>query len=575
MLSLANSKNGAGFMGNKLHFYARSIICFVLILLSVMPPVLAQQPKGKQENNVAAKQQDLEPLPSKKLERVDFQTCYRIWVDWYQAKIEGIEKPVPALKILNASEKELNGLNAIWSKARVQAKLDVLERKQLTPQILPQQNLTINPAKNRITSLGYSYDAAGNLIAEPGAIYDYDAENRLKTATVNGVVTDYFYDGLGQRVKKVVNGVTTRFIYDHQGRLIAEYTGDPAPSIPTKEYIYGGNGVLLAVVEPDNPDTNQAIKYLTPDHLDTPRVSTDANGNVISRHDYMPFGEEITSDIGNRASVQGYSGADSIRQKFTSHERDEETGLDFAQARYFSSMQGRFTSLDPLGKSEKLDNPQTWNRYAYVLNNPLRYRDPDGQAPQEGADIRQRQDIKALMDGKITKEQYYERQRARAIGAVIGVGLVGTGFFGVRALPSLLAFLGRNPQVVQETADVATQTATGNPLASSNLGTATTGFIAGEFGGAAYKLTEKTLEVNIGIVIGKGAIAEIQKAIVDTAANLGAEKVLINTGPIVEKTGVLLKYLERLVKQGKAVRNAGEGTPSYTITIEVTKKATK
>src|SRR6185437_15004712 len=52
-------------------------------------------------------------------------------------------------------------------------------------------------------------------------------------------------------------------------------------------------------------------------------------------------------------------------------------------ARYFSSAQGRFTSVDPLAASGKPMNPQTWNRYAYVLNNPLRLIDPTGLAPQD------------------------------------------------------------------------------------------------------------------------------------------------------------------------------------------------
>ncbi|MGJ5817124.1 RHS repeat-associated core domain-containing protein [Paludibaculum fermentans] len=55
-----------------------------------------------------------------------------------------------------------------------------------------------------------------------------------------------------------------------------------------------------------------------------------------------------------------------------------ETGLDYFGARYFSAAQGRFTSPDPLMASARASNPQTWNRYAYTLNNPLRYVDPDG-----------------------------------------------------------------------------------------------------------------------------------------------------------------------------------------------------
>lgn len=53
------------------------------------------------------------------------------------------------------------------------------------------------------------------------------------------------------------------------------------------------------------------------------------------------------------------------------------------QARYYTSSQGRFTSVDPLLESAKRINPQTWNRYTYALNNPLRYTDPDGEDPDD------------------------------------------------------------------------------------------------------------------------------------------------------------------------------------------------
>jgi RHS repeat-associated protein len=77
---------------------------------------------------------------------------------------------------------------------------------------------------------------------------------------------------------------------------------------------------------------------------------------------------------GNRGSCFG--GTDGVEEKFTGKERDAETGLDFFEARYFSSAQGRFTSPDPLGGS--LIDPQTLNRYAYVRNNPLALTDPTG-----------------------------------------------------------------------------------------------------------------------------------------------------------------------------------------------------
>jgi RHS repeat-associated protein len=62
----------------------------------------------------------------------------------------------------------------------------------------------------------------------------------------------------------------------------------------------------------------------------------------------------------------------------TQKERDVETGLDYFLARYYSNVQGRFTSYDPLLESAKSAMPQSWNRYTYCLNNPLMYVDPDG-----------------------------------------------------------------------------------------------------------------------------------------------------------------------------------------------------
>ena len=62
----------------------------------------------------------------------------------------------------------------------------------------------------------------------------------------------------------------------------------------------------------------------------------------------------------------------------TSKERDIETGLDYFEARYYGSQQGRFTSPDPLLSSRQVEDPQSWNGYAYGLNNPLKYTDPFG-----------------------------------------------------------------------------------------------------------------------------------------------------------------------------------------------------
>jgi RHS repeat-associated protein len=165
---------------------------------------------------------------------------------------------------------------------------------------------------------------------------------------------EYFYDGDGRRVKKIVGTVETLFVYNITGRLVAEYTLNSQPG-------------------------NDGTSYLTSDTLGTPRVITGADGSVKARHDYLPFGEEISSQFGGRSNNPGYLAVDNVGQKFTLKERDTETGLDYFLARYYSSTQGRFTSPDPIfGSSQQIANPQSWNLYGYVNNNPLASLDPTG-----------------------------------------------------------------------------------------------------------------------------------------------------------------------------------------------------
>lgn len=122
------------------------------------------------------------------------------------------------------------------------------------------------------------------------------------------------------------------------------------------------------------------INWLVTDHLGTPRMVIDTTGTLanIKRHDYLPFGEELFAGVGGRSAGNGYASGDGVRQQFTSYERDTESSLDFAEARYYSSSQGRFTSIDPLMASAVLTNPQTFNRYSYVTNSPLTTIDPTG-----------------------------------------------------------------------------------------------------------------------------------------------------------------------------------------------------
>ena len=79
-----------------------------------------------------------------------------------------------------------------------------------------------------------------------------------------------------------------------------------------------------------------------------------------------------------------------MRQKFTQKERDNETGLDYFGARYYSSTQGRFTGADDFLNDAHASDPASWNLYAYCRNNPLRFVDPLGQEIENTTDPNKR-----------------------------------------------------------------------------------------------------------------------------------------------------------------------------------------
>ena len=124
----------------------------------------------------------------------------------------------------------------------------------------------------------------------------------------------------------------------------------------TKYYYLNG-----PVAKKDNNGNN----YLHKDHLGSVRVITDEDQQIVGSMDYFPFGSEL------RAS------GDIASKQFTGHEKDEETGLSYAKARFLDHETGRFTSRDPI--DAKIDNPQRWNKYVYCANNPLKFVDPDGE----------------------------------------------------------------------------------------------------------------------------------------------------------------------------------------------------
>jgi RHS repeat-associated protein len=97
----------------------------------------------------------------------------------------------------------------------------------------------------------------------------------------------------------------------------------------------------------------------------------------VRRSDHLPFGEELAGGVAGRTAPRGYAPTNE-RNRFTGHARDQDTGYDHTLWRKLDSVQGRWTSPDPYGGSMEIGNPQSFNRYAYVLNDPVNASDPLG-----------------------------------------------------------------------------------------------------------------------------------------------------------------------------------------------------
>ena len=234
----------------------------------------------------------------------------------------------------------------------------------------PMLSLSVS-TQNRVTNAGFSYDLAGNLLADGSVQYTWDAESQMKTAA--GVT--YTYDGDGRRVQKS-NGKL--YWYGMGSDPLAE--SDLSGTMSDEYIFFGGRRIARRKV------ASGEINYYFADLLGSSRIVTSATGVILDDADFLLFGGErpVLSSSGNN-------------YKFTGKERDPESGLDDFGARYYSSALGRFMSSDwsavpvPVPYAE-LTNPQSLNLYAYVKNNPETLTDPDGHfvtanlvgAPREG-----------------------------------------------------------------------------------------------------------------------------------------------------------------------------------------------
>jgi RHS repeat-associated protein len=200
----------------------------------------------------------------------------------------------------------------------------------------------------------YTYDANGNATqrVSGGQTFNlaYDAENRL--VSVSGAASaSYRYAGDGTRIVSIQGGVTTLYVGNYY-----EWT-----STSSKKYYYAG-AQRLAMRE------NNTLYYLVGDHLGSTSVVANSSGAFYSELRYTAWGETRYS-----------SGTMPTDFRFTGQRQTQGAGLEwlyYYNARWYDPTVGRFLQADTLVPDA--GNPQGFNRYAYTLNNPVRYTDASG-----------------------------------------------------------------------------------------------------------------------------------------------------------------------------------------------------
>jgi RHS repeat-associated protein len=189
----------------------------------------------------------------------------------------------------------------------------------------------------------------------------------------------------GDRFKVAIEGGYVK--YSKNGTVLYSHTVSPTYPLLVDTSLYSsGNTLSNVVISGDLSDAG--LRYVLQDVQGTTRVVTNGSGTVVARHDYLPFGEEIGSNIGPRTSGQGYGLSDANRQKYGLTERDQTSGLDHTWFRKYESQSGRWTSPDPYAGSIRTANPQSFNRYSHTQNDPVNFVDPSGLDPdlEEGLD---------------------------------------------------------------------------------------------------------------------------------------------------------------------------------------------
>jgi len=221
---------------------------------------------------------------------------------------------------------------------------------------------TYDPA-NRLASFNggaVTHDVAGRITALAGDIYSYNDRDQI-TAITGTQAASYTYNGEGHRVSSNLNGQLTRFVIDSNRGLPEVLAETDSAGVVLRNYVYG-YGLVEQI------DSANVAHYYHYDPTGSTLALSNAAGVVTDSYAYTPYGETTAS--GTTVNPFRYVGKLGVM--------DDGNGMQYMRARYYRPDVARFMSLDQLSGSA--DKPQSLNRYAYALGNPVMGVDPSGLA---------------------------------------------------------------------------------------------------------------------------------------------------------------------------------------------------
>jgi RHS repeat-associated protein len=219
--------------------------------------------------------------------------------------------------------------------------------------------VTFNP----VTGKPYEYDNNGNMHKRGSQTLEWDIDNRVISVSIPGATTTMEYDYTGQRMKKFSPSVSTPALFPFEG-----YEIDSSGNVT--KFIKIGTETFAAKKTPFQGSASKLFYHN--DHLGSVNMITNEGGTREELIEYDPWGSVSKAE----GPTPGSQPTADLNHRFNGKELDPETGLYYYGARYYDSEISRFVSPDPVVPTP--GNPQSLNRYSYVINNPQNYVDPTG-----------------------------------------------------------------------------------------------------------------------------------------------------------------------------------------------------